>query len=203
VSTSQRHRARAGITLIETTVSMLIVSLLIVSAVGVLGQVSLGRSLAGDRARGQWLAHDLLAEIRSMRYESTDFGPGSFGRAADEPEAGPRSLYNDVDDFHGWRASPPQTPEGDPIPGYEGWTRSVAVQWVDADANPSGSDTRIKRITVTIQRDERVVVSAVAFRAAAWDEIGPERGTEPADGTPPATDPLNLGPITLGGGESD
>jgi len=94
----RRRRAltgRAGLTLIETTVSVAVTGGLLVAALAMLGDVSTGRVVVSDRTRGAMLAHDLLAEVQAAKYESSDFGPGSFGRAADEPAGGPQSGPND------------------------------------------------------------------------------------------------------------
>jgi len=184
----RRRRAltgRAGLTLIETTVSVAVTGGLLVAALAMLGDVSTGRVVVSDRTRGAMLAHDLLAEVQAAKYESSDFGPGSFGRAADEPAGGPRDLYDDVDDYAGWSASPPQWRDGSPMSALEGWTRSVRVVWIEPDGDLSGTDQRLKRIEVTVTRGQRLAGRAVAIRAAAWDEIGPERGTDapPADET--------------------
>ncbi len=42
-----------------------------------------------------------------------------------------RRTFDDVDDYHGWFASPPQLRNGDPIDMYEGWSRGVSVSRVN------------------------------------------------------------------------
>jgi|GEM_PF-6598319 len=62
-----------------------------------------------------------------------------------------RADWDDVDDYEGWSASPPQLKDGTPIADYSGWTREVAVAYVDP-LDPNGlsasEDLGLKRIIV-------------------------------------------------------
>src|SRR5205807_1031154 len=64
---------------------------------------------------------------------------------------------------------PPQDCNGNAISGFTGWTRSVAVAWADP-ANPAatlGSDSGLKRITVTVTSPTGRVTTLVALRSNA------------------------------------
>ncbi|MCX5685285.1 MAG: PKD domain-containing protein [Planctomycetota bacterium] len=83
--------------------------------------------------------------------------------------------FDDIDDYAGWTETPPQTRGGVPLPDFDGWKRSVTVEW----ANPtdltqsSGSPTDIKRITVTVQRGDATVAKRVAYRSSGWAQAVP------------------------------
>jgi len=164
------RRRQRGFSLIEATVSVLIVGGMFAVALNTLGASKRTQYLTGTRGRGQLLAQALMGEILSLRYEELD-DPDSFGLEGSENSA-KRDLFDDVDDYSGWSASPPQNKDGIDISSFEGWSRAVAVTWVDPDdlMTPVGAATGVKRITVTIKRGEMVIASAVAIRAQAWPE---------------------------------
>lgn len=145
-------RFRRALTLAEAVVSMVIVSTLLVAALTAAGGVRLTEQTNRDRVRGIQLAQDLLAEIMAQPYEDPDHTAGTFGLGSDEVGDGSRALWEDVDDYDGWSASPPEEKDGTPLTGFEGWERRVAVAWVspgEVDLTVS-ADQRVKRITVTV-----------------------------------------------------
>jgi hypothetical protein len=76
-------------------------------------------------------------------------------------------MFDDVDDYHGWSASPPQTKDGTPLADYAEWTRSVVIDFVDP-SNPSavvGTDMGLTRITVTLTKGGGVQATLVALRS--------------------------------------
>jgi hypothetical protein len=154
--------------LVEAVIASLLVGLLFVTAMNVVAASRTSQALTLDRVIGQELAVDLLNEILHHAY-SEPFDVPRFGRESGEP-ADLRAGYNDVDDYHGWSASPPQHANGTPMTEYEGWRRSVQIAWVD----PAAPDTVItddrgaKRIVVIVERQGRIVARAAGIRTAAW-----------------------------------
>jgi MSHA pilin protein MshD len=136
-----------GFTLVEAVLSMLLVATVLVAALEMVGASARARVVEKEQARSKELARQLLDEIMQNDYADPGPSPG-FG-----PESGEtRATFNDVDDFDNWRESLPQTKSGVPLPGYDGWSRKVKVSWADP-AKPgtsSGSETGLKRITVTV-----------------------------------------------------
>jgi len=157
---------------VEAVISAVIVGVMLVAALNTVGASRIGQQKMGDRTKGALLAQQLMTEILQQQYEDADYGPGSFGLGGDEVGDGSRALWEDVDDYDGWSASPPQQKDGTVIQGFDGWERSVGVVW----ANPNnlqatvGYDTRVKRITVTVTRDDVPIATQVAVRTSAWDE---------------------------------
>ena len=160
-----RRKAR-GLSMVEVVISTVIVAVMLVAALNTVGASRLGAERNADRSRGALLAELLMAEIMLQAYEDSAFPPGNFGTRASEAATGNRSLYDDVDDYDGWSASPPQDKDGAVLPDLDGWRRYAEVRWV----NPSNlgirslSDTRIKEITVTVENDGLTVASLTAVR---------------------------------------
>jgi type II secretory pathway pseudopilin PulG len=162
-------RGRA-LTLIEATVSVLVVGVMLVAALNTVGLTRTSESRLVERAHALRLAQDLMAEILLQAYADPIGGLGSFGPGSSEAATGNRSLFNDVDDYHGWSATPPQQRDGTPLTEYTGFTRRVSVDWFNP-ANLSlkvASESGVKRITVTVEQAGRVVVQLHAFRTSAW-----------------------------------
>ena len=159
----------------ETLVSILIVGGLVVAAMNTAGAAMMGHKKIGDRGRGTLLAQDLLGEILLQAYEEPVDTP-TFGRESSE-SGGDRKDYDDVDDYDGWIASPPQLKDGTVLSDLADWKRSVSVVWVSATAlsSVSGTETGVKRITVTVLRNGLTVAKLVAIRAGT----PPERVLDP------------------------
>jgi MSHA pilin protein MshD len=157
--------------MVEAIVATLIVSTMLVAALSALGaSVATQRKLStGNQAL--LLAQDLLSEIMQQDYEDADYGPGSFGLGSDEVGDGSRALWEDVDDYDGWSASPPEAKDGTPLAGFNRWGRSVQVDWVDSDdlTTVRGSDEGVKLIIVTVTYDAWNVLELTALRTRGAD----------------------------------
>jgi len=169
-----RARSARAFTMAEAVLSVFIVGVVLVAALHTVGASRAAQQKVGDRARGMLLAQDLMTEILQYAYEDPASGPGSFGLGADEVGDGSRSLWDDVDDYEGWSASPPQRADGEPIEGFVGWGRRVAVDWVDPDdlTQTLLYDSGVKRITVTVTHHDVPVASLVAVRTSVWPDSG-------------------------------
>ena len=128
---------RRGFTLVEAAVSVLIVGLMLTAALYALGGVGKARAVGLGQGRGMLLAQDLLNEVLRAAYTDPQ-SPGGWGPEAEENTA-TRADFDDVDDYLGWSASPPQAKDGTALAGYDGWQRSVAVSQGFAGFHDSGS----------------------------------------------------------------
>lgn len=151
-------------TLVEATISTLIVSVMMVAAIGAAAQSARNRQMQADLARGNELARDLLGQIVQLSYEQPGAPTTILG-----PEAGEtRATFNDVDDFNGFVESPPADSNGVAIPGVAAWTRTVVVQWVTPGAagmTPTQFETGLKQITVTAISPTGKQMTATAYRS--------------------------------------
>jgi prepilin-type N-terminal cleavage/methylation domain-containing protein len=166
----------AGFTLVEVVLSMLIVGLVIVAAIETVGAAIRTQTITHDRARAMLLAQDLMNEILQQAYQEPIETPIVFGREASEPvgPAVPRTAFDDVDDYHNWNTTntrfPPQARDGTPLEGFEGWSRSVVVDYVGANnlgvvtPTPSG----IKRITIRVRKGEAILAALRMIVTESW-----------------------------------
>lgn len=162
---STRHSI-AGVTLVETLLSLLILGGAFVASLNTIASARGAQALVTQRQLGLVLAEDLMAEVLShdVYQEGLLFGP-EIG----ETLAG-RSSFDAIDDFDGWQSSPPTDPSGNVIAGAQSYSRAVEVRFVRLD-NPSVAsllDRGILRITVTVQRGDKPVATLVAYRTDAW-----------------------------------
>lgn len=160
-------RCRAT-SLIEVMASLLILSAFLVAAVNTVGATVLTQVSASQRARGTVLAQELMEEILSHAYaepfEEMVFGP------EESETGGNRVAFDDVDDYHGWSSSPPQSAAGAARSQLQGWSRAVAVAWVSPTdlTVSSGTETGIKRITVTVQFEGKGVAKVETVMTESW-----------------------------------
>ena len=118
---------------------------------------------AGYGSRGDAALGDGVARVRPS------IGP-VFGLESSE-STGSRADFDDVDDYNGWTASPPQRRDGTVIPQLDGWGRTAQVGRLDPVLlDPTGVETGVKRIRVTVKRDDAEVASIVAIRTRAWQQ---------------------------------
>jgi hypothetical protein len=119
-----------------------------------------------ERITARFLAEGLLTEILAKDYKEA--GSTTIGLDPGESSTS-KANYDDVDDFHNWSESPPQSADGTPMPDLAGWRRSVEVAYVDPTdlSRTSLSDTGAKRITVTVAHNEAVVATRIAIRTDA------------------------------------
>lgn len=170
--TNARTMRRRGFTIAEGAIGVLLVAGLLVSAISTAGVQARARRQAADRIRAEGLAHDLMAEVLQMHYSDQDDLVELFGRGAGEI-LGSRPTYDDVDDYDGHGESPPAEAGGAAIAGYTGWGRRVDVARVDENGNVSGTETGLKRVTVTVSKGGLTLATLVAVRSAAWDAGAP------------------------------
>lgn len=166
-----RPRCQRGFSIVEAAVAVLLTGVTLAATFAIMAPIAHARQVGLSRIRGGMLAEDLMAEILAQVYEGPGEGRGSFGLSTSESATGDRSLFDDIDDYDGWVAKPPQRKDGSPMAGLDRWSRSVDVQWIKAVGEIGGSDTRIKQITVTVRYNSTVVATAVAVRTGAWDEM--------------------------------
>ncbi len=163
----RRHVARQSMTMVESVVAMVIVSVMLVAALNTVGAARTGQRKMSDRARGMLLAQALMSEILQQDYQEPVDTP-LFGRESSE-SAGDRAAYDDVDDYDGWTAMPLEYKDGSEMPNLTEWERTVSVVWADLNdlTQQSVSDTGVKRITVTVQRNGTTLAELVGIRTDA------------------------------------
>lgn len=173
-------RCRAGgFTLVEVVISTLLISTMVIAAIDAVGSSCTGLQTLGNRSVATLLAQDLLNEILDQYYADPALGPTSFGLGADE-STGDRSLFEDVDDYDNWQASPPQRKDGTEIDWATGYQRRVKVAWTALD-NPGvavQTPTGVKSIMVEVLYNGVPLVELHALRTEAFDPPTPPADAE-------------------------
>ena len=171
---SGRRRFRRALTLVEAVVSIAIIGVMLVAALNTVGASQTTQKKMGDRNRAMLLAQDLMSEIFQQSYVEPDDVVAVIGLEGGE-NSEKREWYDDVDDYDGWSASPPEEKDGTALSDFDGWRRSVAVDWVNPAnaAEEQGADTGVKRITVSVTLKDLPLATLVALRTNGL-RYGPE-----------------------------
>jgi hypothetical protein len=139
---------------------------MLVAALSTVGASRFVQHQTYQAERGWLLAQQLLAEVLQHDYQDPD-ETVTFGREATE-SAVTRADFDDVDDYDGWSASPPEGRDGTPLANAAGWTRAVTVQWIDP-LNPGqveAAESNAKRIEVVATYDGIPQATLYAIRTA-------------------------------------
>src|SRR6476620_5843925 len=163
-------RKLSALTLIEVVASTMIVSLMAVAALNALGAATKSANSIGNRAVAAALADELMSEILMQPYSDPD-GSSVFGHESGESFL-TRADFDDVDDYNGWNASPPQYRDGTTIPDRATWKQRVVVSRV-VPSNPSqttGTEQGAKQIRVTIEYENQVLADQIAVRTDTDDK---------------------------------
>lgn len=157
-----------GFTLVEMVISIMLVGVMLVAALNTVGASKLGQRRTSDRRRGRQLAEELMSEILQQDYADASSGPDSFGPSGSEAATGDRSLFDDVDDYDGWSACPPQRKDGTVMKNLPGWARAVTVKWVSPSdiSQTVDRNQQAKRITVVVSHDKVPVAELMAIRTS-------------------------------------
>ena len=162
-----RRRFAPALTLVEAIISILVVSLMLTAALHTVGAARTAHARNADYARAALLAEALMSEILLRRYEEGG-GIGTLGLDAGEADMPGRTGYDDVDDYYRLSDAPPRDRMGNPLPGYEGWSRTVNVR-VISGVDLLGIilvDSGVKEITVDVMRGDARLARLTALKTA-------------------------------------
>ncbi|TWU20971.1 Microbial collagenase precursor [Novipirellula galeiformis] len=185
--TIARHVPRSGAAgcsgfgLLDSVIAVMLVGILMVGSLQTIGASKRRETATLDRLLAQQLSGAMMNEILLQSYNEPETDEAvTFGLEPNE-STGDRSQFDDVDDFHGWVSTPPQSRNGMTIPGFSQWTRSVDVSWADPATLEATAAVRtgLKKIRVTVAKSGRVINSLVSYRSIGWVETIPS----PSDAT--------------------
>ncbi len=142
----RRIRSSQGFSQLEVVIATLISSVLLISSLQSVGASFAGKRMNGDDGRGHLFAQELLEEILELPYVAS--GPPT-------PPVMNRAVFDEINDYAGYSEVGLRKKDGTAIPNGEDWSRSVAVVFVTANnlTMTSGTDTGVRRVTVTAQRN--------------------------------------------------
>lgn len=152
--------------MIEAMLASVIMAVAVAAALATACSSATYQLHAAEHARAEALANDLCSEIMYQAYR--DPSTTSTTTLGTEPgeRTNIRADFNDVDDYNGWKASPPQNKDGTVIPNTTGWTRSVVVSWVTMSAPTvtSTTATGVKRVVITVTNGAGTKVTRTFLR---------------------------------------
>lgn len=145
---------RLAFSMMETVVSITLVSLLIVGSLNSLAfsTTTTARDLDGLRALG--LAEQLFSEISALNYIDPVEPTTALGREPTETSTTDRSAWDDVDDYNGLNESTLRYRNGTSIPGISGWSRRVTVTGVVPSTLANSTDLAgpLRQVTIVLEK---------------------------------------------------
>ncbi|WP_460166728.1 type IV pilus modification PilV family protein [Thermostilla marina] len=170
----QVWRARArGFTMIEAVVAIAVTVIAATAVFSSLASLQYQSDDTRDRFVAELLAQQLMDEILGKIYAAYGDAYGTTLTANTwEKGTGTRERYNDIDDFNGWEASPPQDAYGVPlgtendaggtrpaslqsVMSLDGWKRSCRVYYVDEttfEPLSAGQTSDYRAVEVVVSR---------------------------------------------------
>ena len=165
---SSRFNAR-GITLLEAVITIVLVGVMLVAAINTVAVSKAGQRIIRDDRAGRQLAEQLMDEILSQPYADESVLETLLEEVLvwDSPTAvtlGPdgvegdvvnRTLFDDIDDYHLWTASPPIDADGKSMTEYSEYERQVVVKLSSADdaRDDVAQETGARRVMVRVLRN--------------------------------------------------
>lgn len=162
---SDRSTMRAGFSLIEVTISSLLVGTLLVASTRSVGLSVLSQCKMADFAKATWMADALVGEMHQQSYMEPATTISPITRESGE-SGGSRANWDDFDDYDGLSESPPQNKDGTTIANLTGWQRTVAVQWVTLNDINSTSviETGVKKAVITVKLNGTTIITRFIIR---------------------------------------
>ena len=160
-----RSAPRRGLTLIEATIAMVILSMVLVSVMQGVGLSAKLQHRTADQLRGATLAMELADRIAVYDYdEPVGVAPLPTIGVDSGETSGDTGTFDDIDDWHGHTESPPAYADGSPMAFLTGWERSVSVRWVlrGAPDTDTGAEDGAKLIVVIVTRTDGSEVGRVS-----------------------------------------
>ncbi|MFH1238665.1 MAG: prepilin-type N-terminal cleavage/methylation domain-containing protein [bacterium] len=148
-----------GLTLVEILIAIVILAVALVPLIGVFTSGVKQSGVSQKMTIAYNLGQDLMEEIRSKQFDENILNPtvpNQLGPERREYRYSTTNPYDDVDDYNGYSESPPTEEDGTVMTIYQGFSRSVVVEYVNInDFNVvSTSITKYKRIKVTVSWDQ-------------------------------------------------
>jgi type II secretory pathway pseudopilin PulG len=123
---------RGGVTLIEVMISIVLVSTILLVSINASATLLRNNLQQRNANHSAHLALQILDEVSSRDFRdrvNPVFGIESGENSSD------RTTFDDVDDYHGYKSTPPTHRDGSVISGYDGWSFSVTIAPADPVAN--------------------------------------------------------------------
>ncbi len=145
---------RKAIAYLEALIAAAVMGVGMAAGLSAYGAFAQGVAADSETAVATELAAQLAAEIAAQAYEdpiNPVWGPESG------ESNGTRTLFDDVDDYDGWEATPPSLPDGTVLSEFAGYRQQVSVTHESA--------RKWKTITVTITKGSKKRAELTLLRA--------------------------------------
>lgn len=168
-------RYRTGFTYSEVLVATIIISVLLVAALQLFGNLGRSTQHTFDQNTAENLTIEMIREIMTKHYEEPDDTPILGQEAGEIPDS--RLNYDDVDDYDDWTSEPPQDRIGNTRLRHANLERKVTVGYVAANdfTQTVDTDQGFKRVVITIKRNDTLILKREYIISDAPIEIA---GTE-------------------------
>jgi prepilin-type N-terminal cleavage/methylation domain-containing protein len=151
-----------GFTLVEASLSVAIVGVLLVTAMGVFGGLARSRGVQTESRLATLLAQQLMTEIMQTSFQQPGTTP-PFGPQSGQTRSG---SFTAVDCYNGYTASPPVEQDGAAMVEYAGWSETAAVAFVSpGQPDTTVTSSTLKRITVTVTAPSKKTYTLVGWRS--------------------------------------
>lgn len=166
-------RRRSGFTIVEVVIAAAVVGGLMAATMTAVSAAVRARAVLAEQQYANTLASSLLDEACAQAYSPPIYAPGAAPLIVYDGGGFPvnRTAFDDVTDYVNYTETPPRARDGTIMTEFTGWTRSVLVERVLASdlSTVSGSDTGVRKITVTVQHGTRVIRKMSQIRTAVSD----------------------------------
>lgn len=171
MKTIRSKKFRRGLSLLEVSVSTLLMGLLLTASMKSMNQISSSSRTAQDRIKAQSLAEGLMSEILQLSYKDPA-QTAAFGLESGEAASTGRTGYDDVDDYTFLSESPPKTRSGTTIANLTGWTRTTTIVYLSPSdyTTTSSTDQNVKRITVTVKKGTKTLYQLISIKTNGWND---------------------------------
>ena len=156
------HIKQSGYSLIELIVTIVVTSIVIIIFYSVFAPNQKHSVSSILQVKAAELGQAYLEEIIHKRFDENSPAGNSLrcnqpsgplcGGIANEEGAGNRSLFDDVDDYHGLDDQPAQDAFGNNRVGFNGYRVTVSVSYAGGDLGLAAQD--LKRVEVTVYTPE-------------------------------------------------
>jgi len=151
-----------GMSLIEALISLLIVGIMAAGGLAAAGHAARMKTVGTDRVIGDRLATFMLDEVLSKQLIRRSMSPVN-GRE--------RSTFTCIDDYLGYRQSPPRDSAG-VLMEADDWEWSVDIDRCDASGQ-SQTHGSMRRVTVRVSRDGATKATVSTVVGGAFAEVSP------------------------------
>jgi len=170
---------RRGMSLVEVSVSTLLVGLVLVTSMRSTALVLRSGDSQQLQQQLQLEAYNLIEEVVGLAYQEAETatrpssGTDATAVRATTTAAKDRDLWVVIDDAHGWSTKELTTRSGDRLPIRQSVTAKIEVFFVEPNTLKTISeDLGLKRVQVVLGTAGGIDASAIAYAARSADWVG-------------------------------